>query len=83
MKTIEIYSDPGHGWAAVPLAELSELGIINKISPYSYRHDKTAYLEEDCDLTLYLDALRAHGHEFKFKEHTTNHDSPIRKFERF
>lgn len=83
MKTIDIYADPGHAWAAVPLAELSDLGIAHKISPYSYRHDTTAYLEEDCDLSLYIEALKAKGQEFKFKEHHTNHDSPIRNFERF
>jgi hypothetical protein len=39
MKSIKrtFYSDPGHGWLCVNYAELEELGIQDKISPWSYR----------------------------------------------
>ena len=48
--------DPGHGWLAVSLHELSELGIIGKITSYSYvsADFQTIYLEEDCDMTTFL-----------------------------
>lgn len=48
--------DPGHGWLGVSLHELSELGIINKISSYSYvsADRQTIYLEEDCDMGTFL-----------------------------
>jgi hypothetical protein len=60
------YSDPGHGWLAVKMKRLNDLGIGHKISPYSYRKGQTAYLEEDCDLSVFLDALEATGvSEFK------------------
>lgn len=77
---ITIYNDPSHGWAAVAVSELKFLGIAEKISGYSYIKGETAFLEEDCDLPIYLDALRANGTEFTFSEHHTNGDSFIRGY---
>ena len=53
------FSDPAHGWLEVPLSEIEELEISDKISTYSYQSTLRgfAYLEEDCDLSVYLDAL--------------------------
>jgi hypothetical protein len=41
---------------------------------------RTAYLEEDCDAGILMDALKAHSPdaEFKFIEKNTNEDSFIR-----
>lgn len=49
-------SDPGHGWLRVPMAELVEMGIADKISPYSYisHNRRFAYLEEDCDFSTFI-----------------------------
>lgn len=51
----KFHTDPGHGWLAVPVAELYDLGIAQKISRYSYisRDGRLAYLEEDCDLSIF------------------------------
>jgi hypothetical protein len=59
MKSITIYTDPSHGWAKVSIKELIKLNIADKISTYSYMHKNgiNAYLEEDCDLGLYLNTL--------------------------
>jgi len=65
------------------LSELERLGITQKISRYSYAKGDIAYLEEDCDLPVYLDALRAAGEAFSFDEHHTNGDSRIRRFDSF
>jgi len=54
-------SDPGHAWLEVPRAELVELGILNKVSQYSYQHGDMVYLEEDCDAGLFIDARRITG----------------------
>lgn len=56
--TYTFYEDPGHGWLAVSLHELSELKLIDKITSYSYvSHDRqTVYLEEDLDLSYFLGA---------------------------
>ena len=77
---INIFSDSSHGWAEVSLSELDRLGIAQKISRYSYVKGETAFLEEDCDLAVYLDALRSAGEEFTFEEHHTNGDSRIRGY---
>jgi hypothetical protein len=49
-------TDPGHGWISVPLEDIKKLGIADKISSYSYMTQTTAYLEEDCDASIFLDA---------------------------
>lgn len=68
MKTIKFISDPGHGWALVLTSELRALGIVDKISRYSYLNGQTAALEEDCDLGVYCEALRAAGIDYAFDE---------------
>lgn len=56
---IKFHTDPGHGWAEVPVSLLSQLAIADKITGYSYlsRDGRTAYLEEDCDLSTLGRAL--------------------------
>lgn len=61
MKTYTIHSDPGHAWLEVPKAELEALGIADKITPFSYMQGSTAYLEEDCDLSTFFNAMKAAG----------------------
>ena len=41
--TLKIYSDPGHGWARVPLQLLKDLKILEQISDYSYSRNNHAY----------------------------------------
>lgn len=55
--TIVMHEDPGHGWVQVPHSVIKVLGIGAKISGYSYRDSVYAYLEEDCDLSLFMRAL--------------------------
>lgn len=50
-------SDPGHGWLRVPHTVITLLGIADQISRFSYLDLTYAYLEEDCDLSVFLDAL--------------------------
>lgn len=66
---IQVYSDPGHAWAKVPLALLFKLGIVGQISHYSYIRKGYAYLEEDGDLSALMHALKAKGIDYVFKEH--------------
>lgn len=54
------YTDPGHGWLAVPHSELVELGISDSISSDSYRLGDTIFLEEDLDMGAFF---RAKGWE--------------------
>ena len=57
-KTYTFYEDPGHGWLAVPLGNLVELGVADKITGYSYLIGDMAYLEEDWDMSVFLLAFR-------------------------
>lgn len=69
MRTYKLHTDPGHGWLAVSLKELNELGIGDKITRYSYVKGRMAYLEEDCDLTTFIKAYNAkHGVDPKIVE---------------
>lgn len=86
-RTIQFFADPGHGWARVSRAELIRLGILDRISFYSYQRGDHVYLEEDMDLGTYLQALKAlHGPALvlKFKETVCQHRrSRIRNYAHF
>lgn len=56
-----IHSDPGHAWLAVKTRELSELGVADKISQFSFVKGKTTYLEEDADMPIYVNAQNERG----------------------
>jgi len=81
---IQMFSDPGHGWARFPKERLAKLGIVDKISSYSYERNGMAYLEEDCDLTILINALKGAGYtDIKFNESVTNKSSKIRSYFRY
>ena len=82
MQVIKHYSDPSHGWFGVKRQVLVNFGLMDKVSKYSYQRGQTVYLEEDCDATLYLDALRERGIQFSIVEKHTNKSHPIRSYER-
>jgi len=81
-KTYVFHHDSGHGWLAVKRAELIDLGILEKITPYSYQRGATVYLEEDCDAPLFAQAKEARGESFSARgSYAAN--SPIRTYDRF
>lgn len=63
IKSYKFYSDSGHGWMAVKRKELVELGILDSITSYSYQRGATVYLEEDCDATTFILALKKAGYQ--------------------
>jgi hypothetical protein len=82
MKTYKFYADPGHGWLAVKITELMELGIVTQISAYSYMRGGTAYLEEDMDATLFFNSYRdKYGVEPNHTYEHTDKRSPIRNYD--
>lgn len=85
MKSIKIhvFEDPGHGWARFPKNRLIKLGIADKISTYSYQHGDNVFLEEDCDLSVLVGALKARGYEVKFSVSHTNRQSKIRSYDQY
>jgi len=78
--SIKVFADPGHAWARIAKSKLVTLGIADKISTYSYQKGENAFLEEDCDLTVLVNALRERGYEIKFNESHTNRQSKIRSY---
>jgi hypothetical protein len=82
MKKV-FHSDNGHGWLAVKLNELKMFGIEDKISSYSYVRGKTAYLEEDCDMSKFITAAKAKGIEVEVREGPQRDRSPIRYFKSY
>lgn len=80
---IKFYSDPGHGWAAVKRDLLTDLGILEKVSQFSYQKGQTVYLEEDCDMSLLISALNLKGIKVEYEEKSTEKRSPIRNYASF
>ena len=80
---IKVFADPGHAWARVAKSKLVKLGIADKISTYSYMNGSNAFLEEDCDLSTLISALRGRGYEIKFNESHTNRYSKIRNYQTY
>ena len=52
----KFHEDPGHGWLEVPYNELVQLGIEKQISRFSYHNRKSVFLEEDLDLSTFIEA---------------------------
>jgi hypothetical protein len=85
-KKFKNYSDYGHGWLAVKRDELKKLGILDKITHFSYqsKSGKTVYLEEDCDATLFVNTYKAKfGKDLELGHHSYVDRSPIRSYPRF
>jgi hypothetical protein len=81
---LNVYTDPGHGWVKVPKSLLKELGIANKITLYSYMRGDYAYLEEDCDASIFVEAMKKAGKPYEFKVYTTrDRASRIRNYARY
>ena len=78
--TIIVYNDPGHGWGKVKRQVLSNLGLADKVSAYSYQYKDNVYLEEDCDLGLLYSTCDALGITIDLKPKHTNNRSPIRSY---
>lgn len=84
MKKFKFYPDAGHGWLAVKRQLLIDLGIINKITGYSYQRGKTVYLEEDQDADTFIDMLKQHGIDYEIVHPNNWPDrSPIRSYDFF
>lgn len=78
------HADPGHGWLEVPQAELERLGILDKISHYSYRSRPPlvatlCYLEEDCDAAIFHRAKEEAQESYRIEERFIDRDHWIRK----
>ena len=84
-EPINYICDPGHGWIAIPMEVVKELGIEDKVSSCSYKRRGIAYLEEDCDAALFLEAVKEKCgvSDLKINQIHQNNESIIRTFDRF
>jgi hypothetical protein len=83
-SVFHVYSDPGHGWIAVPRTLLAQLGIAHQISRFSYERGATAFLEEDCDAGVFFEAYKARfGMTPRQRLHSSNKQSRIRSYDHY
>lgn len=80
---LNFYADAGHGWLKVNIKYLIRLGIHTKISHFSYLRKDYAYLEEDCDSSLFLSEAKKAGYEIKIKNHHCKGQSKIRSYNNY
>ena len=89
MKTYTYHTDNGHGWLQVPYADFRLAGMTtDQVKDYSYAtvegdtYIPTLYLEEDCHMSMFLDALAAKGIDFDSVEKHHTGDAYIRELGR-
>jgi len=80
MKTrdLNFYTDPAHGWLEVKRSDLVTLGIEDQISRFSYEQGARVYLEEDNDMSRYMEAAAAAGWTIKTADFHNDAESFIR-----
>jgi len=64
----DYHQDASHGWLQVPKEEIIRLGLVDKISEYSYVDARSVYLEEDADATLFERTLKEKIGEEEFNK---------------
>jgi hypothetical protein len=83
-EKITSFSDDGHGWARVPIAEIRLAALQGlEISHCSFMTEKYVYLEEDCDLTNWINFRQIPEETIrKWKHSRRNGSSHIRNYDR-
>lgn len=87
MNKYKFHEDPSHGWLEVPVQECYDLGILSKISSYSYRGKNAdgvdcLYLEEDDDFAVFYHAKGGKG-SFDYVRVYHDYEAPCRNFRSF
>jgi hypothetical protein len=83
IKSFQVISDASHGWVKVPLVELDRLAIQDQISEYSYVKGNFAFLEEDADAGVFIEARKAEGNIVKLKEIVRESCRKIRNYDTY
>lgn len=68
----------GHAWLEVPLQEITDLGLKDSITPYSYAANGKAYLEEDIDAGTFLEMRKNINARYEIRDRFFDGDNPIR-----
>jgi len=86
---LKYHHDPGHGWLEVPMyAAIKVRTPLTKISPYSYvgfskSEGVILYLEEDCDMPIFMAAAAAAGLKLSVTNVTHEDNCFVRKLNHF
>jgi|TARA_B100001250_G_C19817078_1_gene799141 hypothetical protein len=75
-----VWTDRSHSWIEVNKTELIHLGILDKISKYSYEKGDKIYLEEDVDAGIFLKNIKSKDYEL---DEIYEEVSRIRKYKPF
>jgi hypothetical protein len=65
---LPLISDSGHSWMKVDNVILQELNIFDRLTPYSPKLSEFSYLEEDVDMTMFLNEAKKAGYELDIRE---------------
>jgi hypothetical protein len=80
-RTYTYLQDPGHGWLIVTRDDLAFAGFTAAdFSQCSYVSEDRLALEEDCDMSKFLNRLLDRGVPCFLREHHTNADAPVRNW---
>lgn len=83
-RKFKFHSDSGHGWLAVKRDLIYKLKIDQTISRFSYQKGSTVYLEEDMDMTTFINAFTAaNGYKPMIMEQPSVQRSMIRSYASF
>lgn len=82
LLSFEYMQDSGHGWLKVPKAMVEAFGVSGRVSNYSYMDREYAYLEEDCDMPLFLQAVEAQGYRISLVD-SYHEDDRVRGLSRY
>lgn len=83
-RQFKFHSDAGHGWLAVKRDLIYKLKIEHKITRFSYQKGSTVYLEEDMDMTTFINAFTAaNGYKPVIMHQPSVNRSMIRSYESF
>jgi len=74
-KSFSYIQDPGHGWLSVSHEDIIATGVKSLISPYSYMNSTRVFLEEDRDMSIFLDAAKILGWDVELKSSTVDKTS--------
>ena len=79
VKKFTVYDDGGHCYCAVPLDFLRELRISKLISGFSYidHNAGVVYVEEDSDMAIFCERMKADGITFEFDEEYVEVDEDL------
>lgn len=80
---ITYFNDGGHGWYSVKREKLKDLGVLEKVSGFSYQRGDSVYLEEDCDAALFFNSLSEAEKQSIEIIDSYKDRSPIRGYKRF